>query len=307
MMMQPPKRFTEKQIPAREYIFIVDVSGSMNGFPLEVSKKLLRDLIGNLRPVDKFNVLLFAGGSNALSEKSLAATPENIKRAIHVIDNEHGAGGTQILPALNRALALPREEGISRTVIIATDGYVHVEKEAFDIIRNNLNKANMFAFGIGSGVNRYLIEGMAKAGMGESFVVINQSEAVGKAAKFRKYIESPLLTQINVEYEDFDVYDVEPVSIPDVMAQRPVIVFGKWRGNPKGKIRLHGYAGGGEKYISTADVSSVKPLNSNLALKYLWARKRIEILADYQKLVNDNQTETITSLGLKYNLLTSHT
>ncbi len=65
LMMQPPKRIRTADIPGREYIFIVDVSGSMYGFPLDISKKLLKDLIGNLRASDRFNVLLFAGGSSA--------------------------------------------------------------------------------------------------------------------------------------------------------------------------------------------------------------------------------------------------
>src|SRR4030066_1661344 len=68
VMLQPPKRVSLSQIPPREYIFIVDVSGSMYGFPLDISKKLLKDLIGNLRPNDKFNVLLFSGGSSVLAE-----------------------------------------------------------------------------------------------------------------------------------------------------------------------------------------------------------------------------------------------
>ena len=157
MMLQPPKRITTKEIPYREYIFIVDVSGSMNGFPLDISKELLRNLIGNLQKGDRFNVLLFAAGSSLMAEKSLPATEENINKAIHLIERERGGGGTELLPALKRALALPRNEGISRSVVIVTDGYVNVEKEAFDLIRNNLGKANMFPFGIGSSVNRFLI------------------------------------------------------------------------------------------------------------------------------------------------------
>ena len=74
MMMQPPKRVAPEQITPREYIFIVDVSGSMNGFPIDISKELLKDLIGGLRPSDKFNVLLFAGSSDVMAEKSLPAT-----------------------------------------------------------------------------------------------------------------------------------------------------------------------------------------------------------------------------------------
>jgi Ca-activated chloride channel family protein len=192
MMLQPPKRIITKEIPYREYIFIVDVSGSMNGFPLDISKELLRNLIGNLQEVDRFNVLLFASGSSLMSEKSLPATEQNIKKAIRLIERERGGGGTELLPALKRALALPRGEGYSRSVVIVTDGYVHVEKEAFDLIRNNLGKANMFPFGIGSSVNRFLIEGMARAGMGESFVITRPDDAKKTATKFRKYIASPV-------------------------------------------------------------------------------------------------------------------
>ena len=140
LMMQPPKKVTNAQIPGREYIFIVDVSGSMHGFPLEISKKLLRNLIGNLRPSDTFNVLLFSGGSTLMSEESLPATSENIDKAINVIDRQKGGGGTELLPALKRALSLKRADGFSRSVVIATDGYVSVEEEAFDFIRNHLGR-----------------------------------------------------------------------------------------------------------------------------------------------------------------------
>ncbi|MBW2124026.1 MAG: VWA domain-containing protein, partial [Deltaproteobacteria bacterium] len=127
LMVQPPKRVSPVEIPPREYIFIVDVSGSMHGFPLDISKKLLKDLIGSLRPADRFNVLLFAGGSSVLSERSVAATPENIRRAVDLIERQRGGGGTELLPALKRALSLPGTEGHSRNVVIATDGYVTVE------------------------------------------------------------------------------------------------------------------------------------------------------------------------------------
>jgi Ca-activated chloride channel family protein len=308
MMLQPPKRVKTNEIPFREYIFIVDVSGSMNGFPLDISKELLRNLIGNLQRGDRFNVLLFAAGSSIMSEKSLPATEENINKAIHLIEKERGGGGTELLPALKRALALPRSEGFSRTVVIATDGYVHIEKDAFDLIRNNLGKANMFPFGIGSSVNRFLIEGMARAGMGESFVITRPDDAQKTAEKFRKYIDSPVLTQISYTIEDFDVYDVEPVTIPDVFAQRPVLLFGKWRGNPDGEITVSGFVGQGKKYTQTIDVSDYKTADRNRALKYLWARHKIAILGDYNKVnPNDERVKEITNLGLTYSLLTDYT
>ncbi|MBN1843355.1 MAG: AgmX/PglI C-terminal domain-containing protein [Deltaproteobacteria bacterium] len=307
LMLQPQKRVTELEIPSREYIFIVDVSGSMHGFPLDISKKLLKDLIGNLRPRDMFNVLLFAGGSSAMSDKSLPATQANIARAVNMIERQRGGGGTELLPALQRALSLPRTEGYSRSVVIATDGYVSVEERAFDLIRDNLGNANIFAFGIGSSVNRHIIEGMARVGMGEPFVITRPEEAPAKAEKFRKLIQSPVLTGIKIDFGGFEVYDVEPPGIPDVLAERPVTVFGKWRGTPKGKISLQGITGDGP-FRKQVDVAKTKPLDTDSACRYLWARHRIAILSDYNRLrPQDERVEEVTNLGLTYNLLTAYT
>jgi len=307
LMLQPPERVTNANIPPREYIFIVDVSGSMYGFPLDISKGLMKNLIQGLRPTDKFNVLLFSGGSQLLSETSLPATSENVAKAIQLIEQQRGGGGTELLPALQRALALKGTENYSRSMVIVTDGYVGVEKEAFDLIRNTLGNANFFSFGIGSSVNRFLIEGMARVGMGEPFIITKPDEAAKEAEKFREYIQYPVLTRAKVDFDKFDVYDVEPPGIPDLLAERPVILFGKWRGTPKGKIKLNGISGENQ-YTASVDVGKVKPLEINSALRYLWARHKIALLADYNKLYpDDSRVKEVTRLGLEYNLLTEYT
>ena len=307
LMMQPPKRVAPADIPAREYIFVVDVSGSMHGFPLEISRRLMADLIGSLKPTDRFNVLLFSGGSSVLAEEPLPATPENIARALQLIDRQRGGGGTELLPALQRAMSLKKAAGVSRTVVIATDGYVTVEEEVFDLIRNSLGDANLFAFGIGTSVNRHLIEGMARAGMGEPFVIAKPDEARAQAETFRKLIQSPVLTQVQLDIRGFEAYDVEPPAIPDVLAERPVIVFGKWRGRAKGTLSISGIAGEG-RFADTLEVDTVKPSPSNAALRYLWARQRIALLSDYNRLrSSDSRIRELTDLGLRYNLLTACT
>ncbi|MFO7676756.1 MAG: VIT domain-containing protein [bacterium] len=306
-MVQPPRRVAKENIPGREYVFIVDVSGSMYGFPLEVSKKLLRDLITGLRPTDRFNVLLFAGGNSVMGEKSAAANEANVARALALIEEQRGGGGTELLPALRRALALERAAGVSRSVVVVTDGYVDVEAEAFDLIRQSLGDANLFAFGIGSGVNRHLVEGMARVGMGEPFVVLDERSAPAEAERFRKYVASPVLTGVRVRFEGFDVYDVEPAGVPDVFAERPVIVFGKYRGRPQGRIVVSGRSGGGG-YRQVLEVSRFASGAKNAALRYLWARHRIQLLSDYDNIRSDDKrAKEVTALGLKYNLLTRYT
>jgi Ca-activated chloride channel family protein len=306
-MAQPPQRVAVEDIPPREYIFVVDVSGSMEGFPLNTSKRLLKDLIGKLRPTDLFNVVLFAGDAAVLSPQSLQANQQNIGRAIGLIEQQRGGGGTELLPAIQQAMSLPRQEGISRNVVLVTDGYVSGEQGVFDHIRANLNHCNVFAFGIGTSVNRYLIEGVAKAGMGEPFIVTEEAEAENIAAKFREYIQTPVLTDIHVRSIGFDTYDLNPVVFPDLLAQRPIILFGKWRGPVAGTIELTGKTGHGD-FITSYDVAGAQPDEGNSALRYLWARSRIAELSDYgASNVDEATAKEITALGLKYNLLTRYT
>jgi Ca-activated chloride channel family protein len=307
LMVQPPEQVKPADIPPREYIFVVDISGSMHGFPLNTAKKLLKNLIENLKESDKFNVVLFAGGSRVMAPASVPASGENIHSAIRLIDGQKGGGGTELSLALKKALSLPADETYSRTILIITDGYIAAEKDVFHLIQQNLNRTNVFSFGIGSSVNRYLIEGMAKAGHGEPFVVTQPLEAHGAAERFRNYVQSPVLTHIAVTYDGFETYDIEPPVIADLFARRPVMVFGKWRDNPQGTIEVTGMGGSG-KYLRTVTVSETKPLKVNSALKYLWARTRIGRLSDFNFKDDTHDTRAqITSLGLTYNLLTANT
>jgi Ca-activated chloride channel homolog len=305
-MVEPPKAPAATAITPREYIFVVDISGSMHGFPLDTAKGVLRELIGGLRPSDTFNVLLFSGSSSFLSPQSVPATKANIDQAIRTIDKQGGGGSTELIPALKRVYAQPKNADVSRTVVVVTDGYVTVEREAFELVRNNLSSANVFSFGIGSSVNRHLMEGLARAGMGEPFIITQPAEAAEQAARFRKMIDSPVLTNVKVRFEGLDVYDVEPRQLPDLLAQRPLIVFGKWKGEAKGTLIVDGNSANGPLHFSL-------PINASnatdtAALRHLWARHRIAALSDQEALEGGSAAkEAITDLGLKYSLLTQYT
>ena len=306
-MVEPPARVSTDRIVPREYIFILDVSGSMNGFPLDTSRELMDELLGSLRPSDHFNILTFAGSSGLLSEESLPATRPNIDLALGRIQQLRGGGGTELLPALERALALPRAEGTSRVVVVATDGYVSVEKEAFHVISERLGEANMFPFGIGSSVNRHLIEGMARAGLGEPFVVLDGGEAAEKADRFREYISAPVLQGIEVEFAGIEAYDVEPPAAPDLFASRPVVVFGKFEGPAEGEIIVSGYTSEGLVEICL-DLEDALVSDDHAALRHLWARHRIMRLSDLNAFGEDEEAAAeVTRLGLEYSLMTQYT
>ncbi len=115
------------------------------------------------------------------------------------------------------------------------------------------------------------------------------------------------MTDIDVDFDGFEVYDVEPLHIPDLFAEKPLAVFGKWRGQAEGKILIAGRYGD-KDYFRSLNVADSDPGANNEALRYLWARQRIAELGDYEKLRPDSERKAaITTLGLTYNLLTAYT
>ena len=307
LMAQPPQAVQTSDVPPREYIFVLDVSGSMYGFPLDTAKTLMRDLVNVLRPSDTFNIVVFANGSDLFSAQSVAATRPNLARALQFIGKESGSGGTRLLAALQTAVGLPRQPGVSRSVVLVTDGYIEAEADVFDFVRAQLDEVNFFGFGIGSSVNRYLIEGVARAGRGEPFIVTRPREAEEAATRLRRYIDTPVLTGIEVKFGGFDAYDVEPAHVPDLFASRPIVLFGKWRGNAAGSIELSGSTGRGA-YRASIPVSSASVDGSHAALRHLWARTRIADLSDFGMAApSEARVEEITALGLTYGLLTRYT
>jgi len=307
-IIEAPKRVEPEMITPREFVFIVDVSGSMHGFPIETSKTLMRNLFKSMNDTDYFNVILFAGDSERLSDTPLQANQYNISRAMRILDQQKGGGGTELLRAIKKASTIPKPfVNTSRSLVIVTDGYIHVEEDCFDYIQEHLGEANVFAFGIGSGVNRYLIEGLAHVGRGESFVITERQFAAQQADKFKRYIESPVLTNISLSFNDFNTYDVIPRHIPDLLAERPIYVFGKYKGDVTGSISLEGHTGSGEYKV---DIPLVKTETDkqNTALRYLWAREKLAYLSDYASLSHQEPYKSeITQIGLQYNLLSKYT
>ena len=310
LMMEPPRRPKLEQIPSREYIFLLDVSGSMYGYPLDTAKALMKNLLGQLRPTDHFDVALFSGANYVMSPGgSVPATAANIRDAIALVERQRGGGGTELMGGLRASYAIPRAgRAVSRTVVVVTDGYVGVEAEAFRFVREHLDEANLFAFGIGTSVNRALIEGLARAGRGEPFVVLKPAKAAAEAERLRAMIEQPVLTHVGVAFEGLHVSEVSPAKLPDLLARRPLVLFGKYQGEPGGQARVTGFAGGGAPFSQVLPVRAADARPRNEALRWLWARSWVATLEDERAMGGGQPVEdAITDLGLRHSLLTPFT
>jgi Ca-activated chloride channel family protein len=157
-----------------------------------------------------------------------------------------------------------------------------------------------------------LLEGLAHIGGGEPFVVLNESAARAEAKRFMRYVSAPVLTQVKVAFEGFVVDEVQPVVVPDVYADRPVMVGCKWKGEARGRIKVSGLAAGRpyEAWIDVAGEAAKPGALVNPALRSYWARERVRELSDYAGLSDREKNRTqaeVTALGLKYGLLTEYT
>ncbi|MGF1531211.1 MAG: VIT domain-containing protein [Puniceicoccaceae bacterium] len=307
LTLEPPAHLSPGPRVPREYIFVLDVSGSMNGFPLEISREIMRQLIGQLDPGERFNLISFASGSSIFSsEGSLSATPSNLNHALQWINNHQGGGGTSLLPALERVFALPTNEAFSRSIIVLTDGYVSIEAEAFRLVREKRGTANLFAFGIGSSVNRHLIEGLARAGAGEPIVALDPKSAKKAATGFIETIRHPLMTGIKLEFDGFKPYDQLPEEQGDLFLSKPIRMVGRYSGSqPHGTLRLTGQLGT-EAFEKVLHLSG-EPI-AGPGLRSLWAREKVRSLED--RIAYERETglrEQIVALGLSHRLLTNYT
>ncbi len=318
LMMQPPAKVTNQEILPREYIFIIDVSGSMYGFPLEITKSIIKKLLLSIHETDRFNVLLFESNREMLSDVSLPATTENICKAWYFIDERKGGGGTELYSALQAAFDYKDEKtkDYARTFIIATDGFVTVESKVFKLIADNIDNASFVPLGIGDNTNRFLIEGMAWAGASEPFIITNKTEAENVGEHLISTISQPLLTDVSIDWGTFGAYDIYPEKVPVAFSERPIVVFGKYKESANATIMLKGKTPNGN-YKENLSIKKATRSN-NEALRYLWARNKIKYLSDYSRNFADNykvryQTQDnknkneIVELGLKYNLLTKYT
>lgn len=309
LMLQPQLNPADKDVTPREVTFIVDVSGSMRGIPLDASKDVITRSLDTLRPDDIFNIVYFASGNGQVFEKPMPNTPENIEKAKAFLQQARGSGGTEMLAGLQRALAAEHNPAYLQMYAFFTDGYIGNEAQIHATVKENADKARFFAFGVGSSVNRHLIDGIGENGRGKVHYCFPRDKKMGeRAAKtFYDMIDSPVLCDIEIDWNGLPVKDVYG-TVNDLFAGQPIQLCGRYEGSGEGTIYINGRVGA--NYI-TIPVNVVLPEKEerNECLGAIWARKRI---ADIEKQLlgkpDDKQlNQQGEDLALEFNLMSRWT
>jgi Ca-activated chloride channel family protein len=310
-ILQPPERVTVEDVTPKEIVFVLDTSGSMMGFPIEKAKEAMKLALDGLYPQDTFNLITFSGDEHILFDKPVPATKENLEKAQAFLASREGSGGTEMMKAIKAALDPSDAQDHIRIVCFMTDGEVGNDFEIISEVQKHPN-ARVFAFGIGSSVNRFLLDKMAEEGRGEVEYVSLNDDGSAAARRFHERVRSPLLTDIQIDWNGLPVADVYPKRIPDLFSAKPVVLTGRYTGAGRGVIRLKGKMSGRD-FVREIPVDLPEAQAQHDVLATLWARTRIDDLMskDYAGIQQNNAhadvKETITQLGLEYRLMTQFT
>lgn len=335
VLLEPPAQPATSQINPREVVFVLDCSGSMAGLPMAASKNLARTMLERLRADDYFRIIRFSDRATEFSSQPLPATAANIQQGQRYLDTLQGSGGTEMSSGIRQALGAPLAPDTLRLVVFLTDGYIGNEFDILRLITQQLGNARLYSFGVGAGVNRFLLTEMARVGRGFVRIMDPTSEKLHTVVEeLAGRLQTPVLTDISIDWGELSPLEVTPDPLPDLFAGESLRIMGRYQQPGSYAITVHGKVAGQSAALplqielsqhghqSLADAST--PENSTSAgrtsagrtLALSWARSRIKHamhqLSTPQQLRPEGLSDTtlkqtITRLGLEHALVTQWT
>jgi Ca-activated chloride channel homolog len=306
----PPSVQREDERPPMEMLFLIDVSGSMAGTSIEQARAALLQGLDRLRAGDRFDVVAFDDQFRGFRPLPVAATAENLEAGRRFVRGLAPGGGTEMLPALEHLMAMKAEPGFLRYIVLLTDGCLGNEDQIFASLKRGLGPARLFTVAIGSAPNHHLATKMAEFGRGSFSHIADAAEISLQMGRLLDQIESPVLTDLGLEWEGVQVEDVYPSRLPDLFLGRPLLVFGRITGGQGGLVRLSGTARDArfsEELPFALESSSFHP-----GITTLWARERIEDLLDSWRQSDGEEARAewrsrIVADAIRYHIVTRFT
>src|SRR5688572_5539334 len=311
MMLYPPAAIEELERAPLELVFVLDCSGSMSGEPLKQAKAAIRHALKNMDARDTFQLINFSVDARQFGREPVLANRENIARALRYLDSLQSEGGTTMIEGVKAALDFPHDESRLRFVCFLTDGYIGNETDILAAVHDKLGESRIFSFGVGSSVNRYLLDSMAKIGRGTVAYLGLKDDGAKVMDDFFARISHPALTDVKIDWKGFRPTDVYPKRMPDLFVGRPLVITGRYDtdGKKPGVVELSGKAGKSRITVPiNAKTRTDVMAGTSPALPSVWARTKIAELMQRETVTRDyRMAEQIKKTALDFQLLSPYT
>ena len=309
----PSIQINKNNIESKDITFILDVSGSMSGEKIEQAKKALLYCVNNLNTGDHFNIIRFSTEAYSLFKSLEKADNQNINQAKNFINDLQAIGGTNIEEAFNLAFKNYKESAHPHFIVFLTDGKPTIgemndDKLVKRILNSNKTNSRIFTFGIGDEINTHLLDKLTEATKAWRTYVSDEEDIEIKVSNFYDKIQSPILSNLKLDFENIDIYQTYPKDLPDLFKGSNLIVFGRFKGTGKVKVTLSGKLNGQRKEFSL----NKKLLNNDDEYNFippLWASRRIGHLLDLIRLNGENKEliDEVASLAREHGIITPYT
>lgn len=287
---------------ARDLIVLLDTSGSMNGEPLEQSKRIAAALIDGLRPDDTIELIEFSSRARKFCQTPKLANAEHKADAKRWVGSLRAGGGTEMVTGVLAALDGVRAEA-QRQVILVTDGLIGFERDVVAAIVERLpSGSRLHTVGVGSAVNRSLLGPAARAGRGVEVIVGIGEDPERATKRLLARTADPVI--VDLEIEGSALHESASGRLPDLYASSPALVSVRLAASG-GELRVRGRTHRGT-WQSTVQVRPPAPGMGSAATMTLFAREQVEDL-ELLRTAGADQTETdasIEALGLGYQIAT---
>jgi Ca-activated chloride channel homolog len=312
LLVTPKDDVQEGEVIGRDVVFVIDISGSMGGEPLERTKWALVHILDQLNPQDRFEIVAFDDSAYPKFRGLVPATSQYCKEGQKLVSELQSQGGTNILNAMEAALDVlepEAQEGRPRAIIFLTDGQgVNPASTVISAVRQRDNGVRVYSFGVGNGVNRAFLQRIARENRGIATMVNNPEHLEQEMERLYQRISKPLMVDLEIQFEGVDVHSVYPRQLPDLYGDGEVVVMGRYSRGGRGRVVVTGQQQGQEASLKLdLDLPASEQLHAYI--EKLWAKQRIDDLMDVirDQGTGEELTREVTRLGIVYNLVTEYT
>ncbi len=307
MMTLTPGEDLSETMEAMDYVFLLDVSGSMaRDDKLAISGRSVLAFIDSLGPEDRFDCLAFNMTPTPLFQSLQAANSDNLSQARDFFAAQRALGGTMLQPALSAAYAY-RDDDRPLNVVLLSDGMTETGEQAelMQLIQSRPAGVRVFCIGVGNEVNRPLLEQMAQQAGGLAAFVSTQDSFARQAQLMRQKLIRPAIQNLSVQFQGGAVKEVEPTELGDLFYGTPLRMFGRYGNGGTVEVTLKGQIQGAP-WEQTVEMQLPKDDQGNSEIERMWASKRVARLLAQERAGKGSNQDEIVRLSEGYSIVSPY-
>ena len=314
LVLLAPRIKTVDQIIPKDLLLVLDRSGSMDGEKFQQAQLATQYILDNLNSKDRFNIISFSTGiqmyASGLRPASEASEAQNW------LDGLRAEGSTDINRALLEAAAMVDPERSSYLIFMTdglpTEGVTDSQSILSNFSANASDNLRLFAFGVGYDVDTILLDTISQDHHGRSTYVQPGMQLDETLSSFYNGISTPVLTSLDISFNDVSTYDLYPYPLPDLFASSQVILLGRYKDGGTTDVRLTGEVNSERQTFTFSDQVFEEQSSANslqASIPRLWATRKIGYLLNEIRLQGANQEiiDQIVRLSIRYGIVTPYT